>query len=53
MSDPYVPKPPSEAEVKRISEQQKYIHDDWTGDGACGAPDPAKDEAPDPEKKDP
>lgn len=33
MSDPYVPKPPTDAEVKRISEQQKYIHDDWTGEG--------------------
>ncbi|EKV30494.1 hypothetical protein C882_4453 [Caenispirillum salinarum AK4] len=33
MPDPHIPEPPSDAEVKRISEQQKYLHDDWTGDG--------------------
>lgn len=28
-----VPNPPSRAEVEEISRSQKYLTDDWTGDG--------------------
>ena len=27
-----VPKPPSREEIEKISDAQKYITDDWTGD---------------------
>ena len=28
-----VPKPPSREEVERVSDAQRHITDDWTGDG--------------------
>ncbi|MBP2313539.1 hypothetical protein [Azospirillum soli] len=28
-----VPKPPNREDIEKISEAQKYITDDWTGDG--------------------
>jgi len=31
--DPAVQKPPSEKDVRDISEQQKLITDEWTGEG--------------------
>ena len=35
-----VPKPPSRAEVEKISDAQTYITDDWTGDGGKPADKP-------------
>ncbi|WP_448208019.1 hypothetical protein [Azospirillum sp. sgz302134] len=45
----HVPKPPSRAEIEKISEAQKYITDDWTGDGGKPADAP---EQKSPEQKD-
>lgn len=41
----HVPKPPSRDEVEKISDAQKYITDDWTGDG--GTPKDAPEERKD------
>ena len=32
--DDAIPKPPSPEDLKKISEQQKLLTDEWTGDGA-------------------
>lgn len=32
----YIPKPPSPAETKEISEQQALITDEWSGEGPGG-----------------
>ncbi|CAO3372346.1 hypothetical protein [Azospirillum argentinense] len=39
-----VPKPPSRDEVEKISDAQRYITDDWTGDGGKPA-DPSTDDS--------
>lgn len=38
-----VPKPPSRDEVEKISDAQRYITDDWTGDGGKPEDQPTDD----------